>query len=197
MEQIYTVEKGQINFRPLESFWPVFQASGFTVEGEILPGGWSSKLDWSYEDADTGEILVDKDRYDAQKIKGITHFFSPNNKRSLMLAFNLEDDTETYSLTAYTNDEKRTGKAFLRSEKVPYVAGQRFKCICVMGRRKAKYQIYVDDELKLEVIHPFKRARTVREVGTYAGGADNAAGPYGGEARKRMQMRLNFNITKK
>lgn len=104
-QKTYTVKPGKTNFTPKESIWPKFNVSGFEVTGQFLPGGWTSKNDWSYQDAE-GVTEVDGDRSDWQKLKGITHWLTRNNRRSLMFAFSFGDNSETYKVTAYTNDKK-------------------------------------------------------------------------------------------
>lgn len=188
----YTVKPGKANFRPLENPLPVFNPKGFEIVFKFLPGGWCSKDDYSFID-DNSKSVLDKDRDDLQKIKGITHFFSANNKRTAMFAFSFGDQPETYKLFAYTNDKKGNFKwsrpIIVESNEV--VAGT---CEFVDG--KAVYNLATEGGLYLNESHDFKSFKIGREVGTYAGGANNSPGPFGGKAVKELSIDIDFNITK-
>lgn len=188
--ELYTVQKGKANFKPKESIWPKFGVSGFEVTGWFVPGGWASKEDYSYVNP-KGDLVLDNDRQDWQKLKGLTYWLSRNNRRSLMFAFTYGDNPETYTVTAYTNDKKggwyASGQHTLKS-------GEIFTGRCVMKGNYATYQFWVDGELRFTTKHDFKTMKSVREMGTFAGGANNSPGPFGGVAAKDMEIQLSFSI---
>ena len=179
----YTIKTGKKNFRPYESPLPIFKPKGFRVSGHILPGGWASKEEWQ----------GDRDRDDWQKLKGITHFFSLNDHRSCMIAFNYGDEYETYNLTAYTND-KSYPKGWFASGQIIVESKEHFEFENLFGENCMHYSGSSESGLVLDEIHQINTFRLGREVGTSPGGKNNSPGPYGGRAFKDMSMVLDFKI---
>lgn len=64
----------------------------------------------------------------------------------------------------------------------------------MQNRNTANYRFYIDGELVFDVTHDFKHMKHVREMGTFAGGANNSPGPFGGKAIKTMQIQMGFAI---
>lgn len=179
----YTINPGQSNFRPLERPWPIFRPTGFEVRFRILPGGWCSLEEWGN----------DRDWEDWQKIKGITHFLSPNDRRTAMGVFAFGDAPETYKIGAYTNDKKGNHQ---HQRALIIEAEQWCTLQCCFEPRLALFQ-FSTQELKVPVIKlDFNDFKIGREVGTFAGGSNNAPGPYGGKAIKRMLMEAAFKPLK-
>ena len=172
----YQIKPGQKNFRPFENPLPRFGATGFELELIIEPGGWCSLDDWQ----------GDRDYYDWQKVKGLTSYFSPNHCRTAMFAFRFGEQEETYQIAAYTNFP---GKTRTVGPVLEVQAGEKVFAQAVLNRQEAIY--YYGSH---RVVHDFKRAWIMREVGTYAGGADNATGPFGGRAVKPLTLNLAFSI---
>ena len=182
----YVVKPGKTNFKPNEWILPKFGVKGFALEGKFIEGGWCSKEDYSYIN-DDGEKVVDRDISDWMKLRGLTYWLSRNNKQSIMFAFSYGEEPETYNVTAYTNDKK---KGWFNSGLAIVKAGVTFQGGCEMKGDEAIYYFKIENKLVFEVTHPFTNMRTVRDIGTYAGGANNSAGPFGGKAVKRLEIEL-------
>ncbi len=173
----YSVHTGQTNFRPLENPLPRFNAKGFELEFLFHKGGWCSREEWG----------GDQDYYDWQKLKGLTGFFSLNNRNSAMFAFRYGEQEESYQIAPYTNFKGR----WKVSQEIIILAGQPVTVQAVFGKDKVTYYYG-----PLRVEHDFKRRLVMREIGTYAGGANNAPGPHGGQAFKDMKIDIDFKVTK-
>jgi hypothetical protein len=182
----YTIKPGQSNFRPFENPLPVRKPKGFKVSGYFLPGGWCSKEEWEGDD----------DWGDWQKLKGITHFFSVNSHRTIMIAFRFGVEPGTYELTAYTND-KSYAKGWHSSGSVIVSEGEVFSFEAIFdGPRKVHYKGSTEGGQYLDEVHTIRKFTLCREVGTFAGGDNNSPGPYGGKAVKEMSINLKFEIEK-
>ena len=142
----YTVSPGKTNFRPLESWKPIWKPIGFEVDFTILPGGWCSEEDWE------GDLDIE----DWWKLKGLTHYLSVNNKLSAMVGFRFGKEPETYEYCGYVNDKNKGWKA---SKKVLIEAGKPQKVRCNFSRNKAWF---TSD--KLDWITDFDRHRWIQEV---------------------------------
>jgi hypothetical protein len=180
----YSIHPGQTNFRPLENPLPRFKVKGFTFSAKFLPGGWCSKEEWE----------GDADWFDWQKLKGITKFGSANNKQTAFIAFRFGVKPETYEITAYTNDSKAgwvVSKDIIIIETGEVIAGS-----CDFKDNQAVYDIKSEGGEFLKESHTLKNFCIGREVGTFAGGANNSPGPFGGVAFKKMQIEIDFNILK-
>lgn len=179
----YTVKAGNTNFRPLENPLPVRKPTGFEISFIFLPGGWCSKEDWE----------GDNDWKDWQKLKGITHFFSGNTRRTVMFAFRFGERPETYEICAYTNDKKGNAKWY---GSLIVDTGEQVSGWLKLEGGKAIYHLATEGGSYFDESHSFKLFKLCREVGTYAGGANNSPGPYGGKAVKDMSIKIKFDITK-
>ena len=174
----YTVKPGKTNFRPLEPWTPIHKAKGFEVEFTIRPGGWCSQEEWE----------GDNDWQDWWKLKGLTRCFSANNKQSALVGFRFGKDPGTYEVCGYLNDKDGGWKA---SPPVKIYAGKSNIITCVFEKGKAWY---IGKGLNWST--PFDTPKLFRETGTYAGGADNGDGVYGGYATKEMNIDIEFKILK-
>lgn len=181
----YTVKPGKKNFRPIENPLPVFGAKGFEVYATFDRGGWCSIEDWN----------GDLDWYDWQKLKGLTRFFSPNNKQSAMFAFRFDKEPEHYQVAAYTNDED--GR-FVASNYVTIEAQHdSIAAKCVFDSEGyAHYTASTQGGEYINAKHRLKPFKLSRRIGTYAGGYDNAPGEFGGRAVKEMSIDITFEILK-
>ena len=180
----YSIKAGQRNFRPTESWWPVFNPKGFEIEFEIEPGGWASLEEWGN----------DRDWDDKMKVRGLTAYFGPNNSRSAMIAFSYGTAPETWEISGYTNypgsDIQRDGESLIIR------SGTRCKAKAEFHRNKVLYLIEYEGK-RVEVEHRFvRKLRVARQVGTYPGGTNNAPGPHGGRAFKDMSMLIDFKVIK-
>lgn len=190
----YTVKAGKTNFRPLENPFPVRNPKGFEISFMFLPGGWCSKEDYTYTDENGNEVF-DKDWNDWQKLKGFTHFFSSNTKRTAILAFRFGEQPETYEVCAYINDKK--GRPLYDNDNTLIVeANEQASGTMQVINNVAVFNLATEGGGYYEEQHPFDLFKLCREVGTYAGGANNSPGPYGGQAAKDMSIRIDFKITK-
>jgi hypothetical protein len=123
------------------------------------------------------------------KLKGFTHYFSLNNKNSVIIAFRPSLTPGYMSLSPYINDKH--GNAIYE------FSDNTFEVQC-KSRTKIEVNIFkrhVDFEFKNETNvkkykYSFKRPRVPiwREVGTSIGGEDNSSGDYGGRATQRMTL---------
>ena len=176
----YTILPGQSNFRPLENPKPR-RCSGFEVAFRFAPSCWWSVEDWE----------GDKDREDWNKLKGLTYFFSANNRCSAMIAWRPADDMNVFEVTAYTNDKK--GGWEVTGQPVRIYAGEVCYARCYLGPRWIEYEVEYFG-VKTRYAHAWNRPwlKLFREIGTSIGGANNAEGPYGGEATQPMEMEIAF-----
>jgi hypothetical protein len=177
----YKVKKGRSNFRPHENPLPVCGAKGWEVIFEFVPGGWSSLSEWE----------GDRDRYDWQKLKGLTSFFSANNSNSTLAVFRPGDAPGTWEVNAYTN---YPGSDWSVDDKPLIIKdGEESKITCKYKDGKANYTLNTGDVAKA-VSHQYKAPKVSRRIGTYPGGANNSPGPYGGKAIKDQAILISFKI---
>ncbi|WP_367390167.1 hypothetical protein [Lewinella sp. LCG006] len=188
----YTIHAGQKNFRPYEPIWPIWKPGGFSISGKFLPGGWCSEEEWSYKD-EQGNIVVDRDIDDWQKIGGITNFWSANSSQTAMFAFSFGKDYETYKITPYTNPKK--GR-FIAGKPILVESNESWKLDCDFEETQAIYQMASEGSKSPVQTHYFDPFWLGRRVGTFAAGKNNSPGPYGGRAIKKMSIDIEFKITK-
>lgn len=184
MMRTYRIKAGQKNFRPLECPWPIIRPIGFEVRFRIMPGGWCSLEDWGN----------DRDWNDWQKIKGVTHFLSPNDRRTAMGVFSFGEEPETYRIGAYTNDKKGNHK----HQRALVISSDQWCTLkCTFEPKLALFD-FSSQQIKVPTIKlEFNDFKVGREVGTFAGGRNNSPGPYGGKAVKRMVMEADFKPLKR
>lgn len=172
----YQIKPGQKNFRPFENPLPRFGARGFELNFMIESGAWCSLEDWQ----------GDRDYYDWQKLKGLTSYFSSNNRRTAMFAFRFGVEPETYQLVSYTNyPGKRRGTGQILTFKAD-------ELVFTQAVFAAEEAIFYYGPHRMA--HDFRAGYVMREVGTYPGGANNADGPHGGRALKAMTIKAEFTI---
>lgn len=189
----YTIKPGQKNFRPYEPIWPIWKPGGFTISGKFLPGGWCSEEEWSYKD-ENGNIVVDRDIDDWQKLGGVTNFWSANSKQTAMFAFTFGKDEETYEVTPYTNPKK--GR-FVAGKPMLVESGEQWFLDNDILKNKAVYNMYSEGNKSEEQDAPLTSFWLGRQVGSYPGGENNSPGPYGGEAIKEMSIEMDFKAKKR
>jgi len=178
----YTVKAGETNFRPLERLLPYWSPAGFSLIATIHPGAWAS----------LEEFGGDQDRADWQKLKGLSSFFSGNNKETAYIAFNYDDEPGFYRAVGYTNFP---GSAWVAGKPVRFKEGEPLYAQADFWRGRVRYQLssaygnesYYHDFLK-------RKPLLAREAGTYAGGANNSPGPHGGKAFKDMSIDVSFKV---
>lgn len=186
----YTIRKGDTNFKPYDNFLPRIRPLGFVVEFKFDPSAWWSKESWDN----------DADYEDELKLKGLTDYWSTNDKHTAMLSWRpISDQPNTWRVSPYLNYPNTTrtigeplivrgndaGKftvIFKENGTVDYVG----EAITSLGDRKVIPRQNF----------PFQRTRVMREVGTWFGGQNNADGPYGGKAHKDMCLFIGFSIIK-
>ncbi len=171
----YTIAPGQNNFRPLENPLPRF-ASGFELVARFDPSCW-----WP-ETPDNR-----KSREDWNKLKGLTYFFGPNNRRSAMIAWRPGKLEGVIEVTAYTNDKKGGWKT--TGQPVEVYVEQVFTASCNLQGKGAHYAIQSFSRTTLYT-HPWDAPwlKVFREVGTWIGGS--------GAAAQEMSLEIDFNILK-
>lgn len=169
----YTIAPGQNNFRPLENPLPRL-ASGFELAARFAPSCW-----WPETPQNR------KDREDWNKLKGITYFFGPNDRRSAMIAWRPGKLEGVMDVTAYTNDKRGGWKTSGLPAKV--YAGQVFTASCNMQGREVHYAIGSFGSTLLYT-HPWDAPwlNVYREVGTWIGGS--------GAAPQEMSLEVDFKI---
>ncbi len=172
----YVVEAGRQNFRPNESILPRIAAKGMEVYAVFDSSSWWSIDDWN----------GDRDYYDWNKLKGLTAYWSTNNRQTAMFAWRPDSTAYTIQVTAYTNDKKGGWTA---GPPVRVRCGDLFTGIINWTSRKASYQ-YGEES----VIHDLRRPYVTRETGTWIGGGNNSEGPYGGQAHKEMKVSVETRI---
>ena len=175
----YSIKAGQTNFRPFEPIWPIWKPGGFEIAGRFLPGGWCSLEDWDN----------DKDWYDWQKLGGITNFFSGNATQTAMFAFAFNEAVETYKITPYTNPKR--GR-WVAGQAMIVDANETFALSCTFNKNTVYYNMTSEGNKSPQQSHELKRFWLGRRVGTYAGGANNSPGPFGGKTAKDMSIELEF-----
>ena len=181
----YTIAPGQSNFRPLENPAPRWNVSGFRVAFRFDASCWWSVEDWE----------GDKDRDDWNKLKGLTYFFSSNNRCSALIAWRPGKRENVFEVTAYTNDKR--GGFTVTGQPVEVYAGELVYADCYISPNRVHYTIsYFGVETKYE--HDFSRPwlKVFREVGTSIGGANNSPGKYGGYATQDMKLWADFEVVR-
>ena len=179
----YTIRPGQTNWRPYENPLPRLWVKGFEVRFRFAPSCWWSQEDWQY----------DLDREDWNKLKGLTWYFSPNNKSSAMIAWRPAIEENIFEVTAYTNPER--GRFQVTGTPVLIKAGEDGWARCQLGKREVDYTITTpmgENDYKHFWTRP--APGVWREVGTYQGGANNEPGPFGGATTQYMEMETQFRI---
>lgn len=177
----FTIHPGQRNFQPHEFLRPFWKPSGFELAFRFHLGGWCSLDDWE----------GDKDWYDWQKLAGLTHFLSANNRRTAMYAFRFGEVPETYEVCPYINDKKG---GFEWGNSIIVEADNPAQGFCDFKDGYAKFWAYQGQDQVLNYRHGFDRPKLMRRVGTYAGGANNSPGPHGGRALKTMRIDISFKV---
>lgn len=172
----YTVEAGEQNFKPNESILPFFAPKGFDVLAVFDSSAWYSLDDWE----------GDRDWYDWNKLSGLTNYLSQNNKQTAMFAWRPDSTAYLIQVAAYTND-KRGGFTPGPVERVP--CGKLFIGKVNWSSRIARYT-YGEHAVDHNVTRPW----ISRHTGTWIGGANNAAGPYGGAAHKEMKLSVEMRV---
>lgn len=167
----YTIAPGQNNFRPLESPLPRC-ASGFELAARFTPSCWWPETPENRED-----------REDWNKLKGLTYFFGPNNRRSAMIAWRPGKVENVFELTAYTNDKRGGWKTSGNPALVH--AGEVFYASCWIGKRDVSYAVTTFGNTS-PYIHPWDAPwlKVYREVGTWIGGS--------GVAPQEMELDIDF-----
>ncbi len=178
----YTVKAGQTNFRPLESLMPHWDVAGFSVVSVIHPGAWASLADFG----------GDRDRDDWQKLKGLTSYFSANNKDTAYIVFAYDDEPGFYKAAGYTNFP---GAKWTVGKPVRFKEGEPLYAQVDFWKNRVQYRISSAHGNET-YFHDFKTKGLIvsRECGTYAGGANNAEGPHGGKAFKDMSIDISFKV---
>ncbi len=183
--QQYYIIKGKQNFSPKESILPRTNVKGFTLTATLDSSCYYSQQDWTYD--------LDRDRFDWNKLKGLSRYWTANNHTAAMFAWRPDTLPYHFQIAAYTNYPKTEIQV---GEPITVAAGQSFSARCDLERYTAKYLIEVDSN-KVFTAHSFrKKIGWAREVGTYFGGANNSPGPYGGKAPQNMVMHIYFSIIK-
>lgn len=179
----YTIEAGKQNFRPGESILPYFSVNGFEIWAVFDSSAWYSLEEWE----------GDSDWYDWNKLKGFSNMLSPKNKQTAMYAWRPDTRAYTIQVAAYTND-RRGGWTVGPPALIP--CGQTFHGKVNWLSRKAIYEYgEVAAYSKKEIIeHEVKRPFIAIETGTWMGGANNAHGPYGGKATKKMKILVEMTM---
>ena len=170
----YTIQPGQQNFKPLDSFWPRFNVKKFTVLARFAPSCYYSLQDWE----------GDRDWYDWNKLKGVTDFFSANNSRSCMVAWRPHVSDNHIEISAYVN---YPGSEIKVQPLGVIECGKIFEVTVRMRGDESEFS-YSDGETETTAFLRYRRAWVSREVGTWVGGAGNAEGPYGGAATQYMEL---------
>lgn len=170
--QEYVLTAGRQNFRPNESIRPRFDADTMIVVARFDPSAW-----WSLEEWDG-----DRDWYDWNKLKGLTAFWSANNKQTAMFAWRPGPTPDTWQIVAYTNDEaggRKVGR--------PITVGKDDLFVGYIYWSEQEVTYRYGDQV---VSHLLERPGMLRETGTWLGGADNDPQglPYGGAAHREMRL---------
>lgn len=173
----YNVKKGNQNFKPNESLWPVMNPKGFKLDAMIDSSCWYSLEDWNN----------DRDWFDYNKLKGITNYFTANNHTSALIAWRPHTEPYKFQIAAYTNYPK---SGWTIGKPVTVAANTIFSCEADLTKKKVTYSIQGQT-----TEHAFaKRIWMARRTGTWMGGANNSDGPYGGAASKDMKMWIEFDL---
>jgi len=174
---IYTIKPGQWNFRPLEPIRPRFGAKGFYGSVVFHESAW---FDWG----------DDKDEKDWNKLKGLTAYFGPNNRHSVIIGWRPTDEKNVFELTPYTNYPRSA--ATYEREGIKVRAGEEVFFECDINAFSADYVIKTDSGAILRATHNFWKRWIYREIGTSIGGANNSPGEFGGKATQEMKIEIDF-----
>ena len=170
----YTIQPGQSNFRPFDSWLPRFNVRRFTVRALFRHSCYFSLTDWEN----------DKDWHDWNKLKGITDFFSANNSRSCMVAWRPDKKNAWFQVAAYMNypgtDVQITPLGIVQAD-------TEFSVEVRMNGDEAMFE-YSDGLVRNTARLHYRRPWVSREIGTWMGGANNEPGPYGGKATQYMEL---------
>jgi len=168
----YTIKKGKQNFKPLDNFLPKFGKKRFEVTFVFDESCYYSLNDWG----------GDNDFYDLNKLKGVTNFFSANNKQSVMLAWRpVKDALNTFDIFAYVNQKNGDfsyswlGHVMAGIEETFWLEWEKSKAIFGW-----KNETYWEEEIK--------RPCVMRGIGTWIGGENNSKGEFGGVASQDMSL---------
>lgn len=171
----YTVFEGKQDFQPNDT--------------DLIPGS-PKKVTWvvTFYPSCYYNWLPDNDHYDMNKGGGWTEAWTANNKNTIMWAWRPAADTTLMEYVAYYNNPNG-GFQFLTEV----------------------FRVGLDEEFWVTIepingtwvfssthIEPFDTeievSNSVRLVGLWIGGANNAEGPYGGKASQDMTLRMQRTI---
>lgn len=188
----YTVKKGKTAFKPRACLLPALVTGGFSFRAVLDSSCWFSAED----------VGGDKDRGDWLKLTGITAAFSPNNRRSALIAFRPTDVPDTFAITVYTNDKKGGWQIGGPGIKIATVkAGEEFSDSVrfeqYLFTDAVEYYIRTKSST-FTATHDFKKPwhSLYREITPWWGGANNSPGDYGGAAPKNAKLKLQFEWIK-
>lgn len=171
----YTIQPKQQNFRPLEPILPFFNKKKFEVTFMFKENCYYSKEYWE----------GDGDWSDWNKLKGVSNLFTPNNVQAAMYAWRPAGTPDYIEVAPYVND--RNGDWIEGPGKL--VRTETIRTFYIEWKDKNTVAFFYDGKYcEIELRRPW----AMREIGTWIGGKNNAAGPYGGAATQRMDLFTNF-----
>lgn len=175
----YKIKTGKKKFTPWQCPYPVRTKELFlNYQIRFDNSCW---YDWG----------IDKDRYDINKIGGVSDLFQLRNNNSFRFGWRPSYDRYKFELLAYEKD-KNGDFGF-------YGLGT------VMSGDVAKLTLYNTDKLRITAESPTSPKDTIftkpldfklgRVSNLHFGGEDNSEGKFGGVASQDMSLELKFNYS--
>ena len=191
----YNIRKGEKNFTPSEPWLPGL-AKGFEFWVAFHHSCYFSWADREF----------DGDWKDVMKLRMLTLAYTPNNHLSYGAGFMPANGFGYILTTPYTNypgtdfQTRREDSVKVKTvgtlPEAQLEAGSMAYGRVTRNSRKVFYHFECGNE-ELNVSHDFRlkwwQPWISRLTGTWAGGANNSPGRYGGEASQDMKLWLNFN----
>ena len=195
----YSVKAGNHLFCPIRSLTP-YRKHDFAGFVEFDSSAYVHPVEWSYEHEDG--VSLDYDYFDWNKLAGLTGYLSRPNRNSVMIAWRWAVDRPyCFELAAYTNDRKGDWRVSYEEKDeqglrktVTVCAGERAWFFGKEHRGMMLYTLVGPANRPVVVEHPWRRPWVVAEINTWFGGANNAAGPFGGVPHRDLFVDLHMEI---
>ena len=197
---IYTIKKGQTDWRPRDRFRLL---AGFdSLTWTVTP---NKSMQFNYVDPITDKL--DPDAFDWKKIGGISlvNWRNPWNaimkdRDSIMMAWRWNPTLSVHEFAVYVNEAGDNIAYENAGQLLRTIAGTRISMqITRQTHRNYRAALYVDSQGPKSVnafeIETRQRFGLYSLIGPWYGGKNNAPGPWGGAAPQDMTIDIEFNKT--
>lgn len=198
----YIVKKGKSDFKPIDSsLMPIFlnKIKHIKINFKLDSSCW---YDWG----------TDADKYDWNKITGVSSYFSRNDKESIMVVWRPSAIPGKFEISIFTNwlDNYLVGQYWTNPKQGALLtvdAGEEVEVILKLSEETIRNENKNVPDWHI-VIRRFNTQETVelqhikgfhnwgRKTGAFFGGNNNSPGPYGGVAPHSMLLDYSFEIVK-